>query len=84
MTGESDLTERSSPIVIDGHQDLAYSTIVCDRDIRQSALATRRKEIGGPVPRVNGQCMIGLPELLEGRVAVVFGTVYAMPARSST
>jgi membrane dipeptidase len=81
MEGDTRVDTGSELIVIDGHQDLAYNVLAFGRDIRQSALDTRRREKGGAIPRTNGQCMIGLPELLQGRVAIVFGTVFAMPAR---
>jgi membrane dipeptidase len=75
------LDDRS--LVVDAHQDLAYNAAQYGRDYRQSAYETRRQEKGGPVPGHNGSCMIGLPELLAGRVAVLFGTVFALPARRS-
>jgi len=81
--GDSSLVDRSKLIAIDGHQDLAYNALAFGRDIRRSALDIRRREKGGPIPRTNGQCMIGLSELLQGRVAIIFGTVFVMPARWS-
>jgi membrane dipeptidase len=66
-------------IVVDAHQDLAYNALAFGRDSRRSALAIRSEEKDGPVAATNGSCMIGLPELLEGRVAVLFGTLFAMP-----
>lgn len=68
-------------LIVDGHQDLAYNAIRFGRDFRQSALTLREKERGGPVPAANGRCMIGLPELFAGNIAVVFGTLFALPAR---
>lgn len=67
-------------IIIDAHQDLAYNVVSHGRDLRRSALATRAQEEGGSVPARGGQCMLGLPELLAGNVAIVFGTVFALPA----
>jgi membrane dipeptidase len=66
-------------IVVDAHQDLAYNALTFGRDARRSALAIRAEEKGGPVAVDNGSCMVGLPELVQGRVAVLFGTLFAMP-----
>jgi membrane dipeptidase len=72
---------QNNLVVVDAHQDLAYNALAFGRDYRRSALATRAQERGGPLPAAIGSCMIGLPELLAGNVAVVFGTIFTMPAR---
>ena len=72
---------RNDLIVVDGHQDLAYNVLAFGRDYRRSALETREQERGSPVSVANGSCMIGLPEWLVGSVALVFGTIFTMPAR---
>jgi membrane dipeptidase len=71
------------PLIVDAHEDLAWNALVFGRDYTQSALETRRRETAEKNPALehNGQCCIGLPEWLAGRVAVVFGTLYAAPAR---
>jgi membrane dipeptidase len=66
-------------LIVDGHVDLAYNTLVDGRDYMRSALDIRADEVGGPVAEVNGQCMIGLPELLQGNVAVIITTLMAIP-----
>ncbi len=68
-------------IIVDAHQDLAYNALCFDRDYRQSVQTTRAREAGGPVVQATGTCIVGLPELLEGGVALVFGTLFTMPAR---
>lgn len=65
--------------IVDGHQDLAYNMLSLGRDYRRSALETRAGEKGKPAS-AGGQSLIGLPELLAGNVAVVFGTLFTMPA----
>ena len=70
-------------VLVDGHLDLAYNSLAYGRDYRRSALATRAAEKRGPVPAAIGQCMVGLPELLAGNVAVIFGTIFVMPAQRS-
>jgi membrane dipeptidase len=67
--------------IVDAHEDITWNVLAYGRDVRRSALETRELERGGHVPEENGMCMVGLPEWLEGGVAVVFGTIYVSPAR---
>ncbi|MBI5053035.1 MAG: membrane dipeptidase [Chloroflexi bacterium] len=69
------------PLIVDAHQDLAWNAITFKRDYSQSALAIRESEKGTDAPIKNGLCTIGLPELLQGEVAIVFGTLFASPMR---
>jgi len=68
-------------LVVDAHEDIGWNILALGRDVRRSALETRRLEVTSDVPERNGVCMVGLPEWLEGNVAVVFGTIYVSPAR---
>ena len=68
-------------LIVDAHEDIAWNMLALRRDVRRSALKTRELESGSDVPERNGICMVGLPEWLAGRVAIVFGTIYAPPAR---
>jgi membrane dipeptidase len=68
-------------LVVDAHEDIAWNALALDRDVRRSALEIRRLEVGTDVPQRNGLCMVGLPEWLAGGVAIVFGTLFAAPAR---
>lgn len=68
-------------LIVDAHEDIAFNALALGRDVRRSAQETRRLEVGTDVPERNGLCMVGLPEWLQGRVAVVFGTVYVSPPR---
>ena len=77
----SNLATSHHLVIVDAHQDLAYNVVSLGRDYRQSALETRAREKGSPLSETMGQCMIGLPELLAAKVAVVFGTLFAAPAR---
>jgi membrane dipeptidase len=72
------MTKLTDFLVVDGHQDLAYGALTLGRDHTRSALETRALEARSA--REAGSCMVGRPELLAGRVAVVFGTVFTMPA----
>jgi membrane dipeptidase len=66
-------------LIVDGHLDLAYNTLVDGRDYARSALAIRAEEAGGPIETSNGRCMVGLPELLQGDVRLIIGTLFALP-----
>ena len=67
-------------IVVDGHEDIAHNAIVWGRDVRRSALETRRLEQRTEIPKRAGLCMVGLPEWLRGGVRLVCGTIFAEPA----
>jgi membrane dipeptidase len=66
-------------LIVDAHEDVAWNALALGRDVRRSALETRRLERESDVPGRNGVCMVGLPEWLEGRVALVFATIYVAP-----
>jgi len=76
-----DTTIHAMSLIIDAHQDLAWNALTFNRDYSQSALDIRESEKGTEAPIKNGQCTIGLPELLQGDVAIVFGTLFASPLR---
>lgn len=61
-------------LIVDGHEDRAYNVLVDGRDYLTSALTTRAAGAGGPVPEVNGLCMLSLPEWLGGG-APIFATL---------
>ena len=71
------------PLIVDAHEDLAWNALTFGRDYTRSALETRRLERNGPAPQHNGNTMLGLPEYLEGQVAVIFSTLFASPARKA-
>jgi membrane dipeptidase len=68
-------------LVVDSHEDLAWNALTFGRDYLQPAWATRRREMGGPVPSQNGQATLGFAEWLLGRIAVVFASLFACPRR---
>jgi membrane dipeptidase len=70
-------------LIVDAHEDLAYNALVDGRNYLQSAHATRAVEAVGPVPALNGECMLGLPEWLEAGVAVIFATIAVIPASAA-
>ena len=68
-------------LIIDAHQDLAWNMATFGRDYSKSAYETRQAEANTPIPEFNGDTMLGYPEFQNGKVAVVFGTLFASPAR---
>lgn len=62
------------PLIIDAHLDLAYNALYKQRDYRCSAYATRCKEDSR-----SDVCTVGLPELIRGRVGIVFATLFVEP-----
>jgi membrane dipeptidase len=64
------------PLIIDAHLDLGWNIVNFGRDYTRSAYAIR--EDGTYYEQ--GRTMIGLPELLQGRVALLVGTIFVIPA----
>lgn len=69
-------TAQDAPLVIDGHLDLGWNISNYGRDYVQSAYTLR----GHSSSAGAGAAMVGLPELLAGRVALVLGIIFVMPA----
>ena len=73
----------TEPIVVDGHEDIAWNYYNNGRDFLQSALAARAQERGSDVAHYYGARMTGLPESLLGRVALIVGTIFVAPQASA-
>ena len=69
------------PIIVDAHLDMAYNVLNKHRDYRRAAHATRELERGTAVEKQSGACTVGLPDLIRGRVGLVFATIFTEPAR---
>jgi membrane dipeptidase len=70
--------------IVDAHQDIAYNALEWGRDLRRSVAETRALEAREHPDYCRedaqgGICMVGLPELRRGGVAIVFGTLFAYP-----
>ena len=68
-------------IIIDAHQDLAYNMLSFGRDYTIPVAETRRREAGTFAVEANGDCTISWQEYQRGRIAVIFATLFAAPAR---
>lgn len=51
------------------------------RDYTLPAAQTRQREAGSEIPARNGDTLLGWPDYQQGRVALVFATLFAAPAR---
>ena len=69
----------TKPLIVDGHEDLAYNAVFMGRD---PSLAAEAKRLADPTSR-GGTPMVGIPNLLQGNVRVVFATLYANPATNT-
>lgn len=69
------------PLLVDGHQDLAYNILTFGRDYTRPVEQTRRLEKNTQTPQQNGDTLLGWPEYQHGRVAIVFATLFAAPNR---
>lgn len=74
------MSDRTTPVIVDGHLDIAWNYFNNRRDFRQSAWARRRQETDPVFLQRYGRSMVGLPELLVGRVAVVCASIFVSPA----
>jgi len=67
--------------VVDSHEDIAWNMQQFGRDYLQAAADTRARETGLPVIGQNGNTLLGWPDWVRGRVAVIFSTLFAAPQR---
>ncbi len=69
-------------ILVDAHLDLAFNAVVLGRDLRRPVAEIRERERETPPPDpLAGTCMVSLPALLEGRIAVVGASIFTAPYR---
>lgn len=69
-----------SDIVVDAHLDIAWNALNLGRDFTLSALSRRQHETDPVFLSRYGQSMVGLPDCLLGRVAVVNATIFVSPS----
>jgi membrane dipeptidase len=66
--------------IVDAHQDIAWNKLALNRDLLESVAAKRSRE--GAVPaHGEGSATVGLPDLIQGNVRLVFATLYVAAAR---
>lgn len=71
------------PLIIDAHEDIAFNVLCAGRDYHRAVADTRAREQGAADLRQHvGVATLGLPEWRDGRVAVIFATIFVEPTRS--
>jgi len=68
-------------LIIDAHEDLAWNILALGRDYTLSAAEIHKREKGGALLEHNDNTVLGWPDYQNGRVAIVFGTLFASPIR---
>ncbi len=68
-------------LIVDGHEDIAWNMLTFGRDPNRSVAETRALEQDSEIPVHTGHALLGWPEWVAGRVAVVFATLFAAPIR---
>lgn len=71
-------------IIVDAHEDLAHNILSFGRDYSRSVAESRRLEHGSAIIDQNGMTLIGWPEYQQGKIALIFSTLFATPKRFQT
>jgi membrane dipeptidase len=71
----------NEPLIVDAHEDLAWNMLSFGRDYTLTAAETRQREQNSQTPELNGDTLLGWPDYQQGKVAVVFSTLFAAPNR---
>lgn len=69
------------PLIVDAHQDIAYNILSFGRDYTRTVAETRQTETKTDTPKYNGDTLIGWDAYQDGRVGIVFSTLFAAPLR---
>lgn len=69
------------PVIVDAHLDVAYNAVVLGRDLATTIAELREEERREPPPGDSaGIPMVSWPALVEGRTAVIGGSIFVEPA----
>jgi membrane dipeptidase len=68
-------------LIVDAHEDLAYNMLTYGRDYTRAAAETRELEAGTIQIRAKEDTLLGWSDYRRGRVALIFATLFATPAR---
>ncbi len=68
-------------IIVDAHEDLAWNMLTFNRDYSRSVADTRKLEAGSLAPEKNGDTLLGWKDYQQGKVGLVFATLYVTPQR---
>ena len=70
-------------LIIDAHEDLAWNMATFQRDYSLDGEEIRSLERGTPAQIHNGDTLLGWDKYQQGRVGVVFATLFAAPMRTN-
>ncbi len=74
-----------SYLIVDAHQDLAWNMLTFGRDYTLPVDEIRRREKNSPhILENNGDSLLSWQEYQQGRVALIFATLFAAPLRAKT
>jgi membrane dipeptidase len=68
-------------IIVDAHEDIAWNMLTFGRDYTRSLQETRSIEMGSPTIVHNGHTLLGWDKWVEGRVGIIFATLFVTPVR---
>lgn len=68
-------------LVVDAHEDIAWNMLSFGRDYFRSVEETRESERGSYAVTRNGTALLGWPDWVSGRVAIIFASLYVSPRR---
>lgn len=71
-----------TPLIVDAHEDIAWNMLAFGRDYTRPVAETRRLETEAEAPALQhqGHTLLGWQEYQQGRVAVIFSTLFVTPA----
>lgn len=72
----------TNSIIVDGHLDIAWNYLNNGRDFRRSVEEHRYRETDPVRLRRYGRCMVGLPEIIQARIALTFASIFVSPSWS--
>jgi membrane dipeptidase len=70
-------------ILVDAHLDIAHNVLALGRDFSLPVAEIRRHEEALPKGKHRETCMVSLPAMLEGHIAVAGGSIFVSPPRKS-
>lgn len=74
------VTENVRPVMVDAHLDVAYNAVALGRDLNLPIEDIRRVEkTRPPADPAVGVAMVSWPALVEGRIAVIGGSLFVEP-----
>jgi membrane dipeptidase len=68
-------------LVVDAHEDLAWNMLTFGRDYTRTVAETRALERKSIAPKHNGHTLLGWDAYQQGRIALVFATLFCAPFR---